>query len=135
MSADLFNLIAILTTAAAMAAYLNHRFIKLPMNVGLMALSVSFSLGLLILNHFGIGHDVAAATIELLHSVDFSTTVMQGMLCFLLFAGALHVDLEDLRSCNLLRGRLLRLGSRLDDKEISADALGMIFVHLACFIG
>jgi CPA1 family monovalent cation:H+ antiporter len=98
MSASLFNLIAILTVAAAAAAFLNYRYIKLPMAIGLMALSVAFSLVLVTLNQFGIGHELAAATAAVLHSVDFSTTVMQGMLCFLLFAGALHIELEDLKA-------------------------------------
>lgn len=98
MSANLFNLIAMLTAAAAAAAFLNYRYIKQPMSIGLMALSVAFSLMLIILNKIGIGHEFAAATTAVLHSVDFSTTVMQGMLCFLLFAGALHVELEDLKA-------------------------------------
>ncbi|RYZ56808.1 MAG: sodium:proton antiporter, partial [Proteobacteria bacterium] len=110
MSSDLFNLIAILTTAAAAFAYLNARFIKLPMAVGLMALSVTFSLVLVALNAVGIGHQFAATTVKMLHSLDFSTTVMQGMLCFLLFAGALHVEIEDLKAERLPIAMLATVG-------------------------
>jgi CPA1 family monovalent cation:H+ antiporter len=98
MTKDLFNLIAILTGTAAAFAFLNHRYMKFPMAVGLMALSVTFSLILLVLNSFGLGQDFAEATVAMLHQLDFSTTVMQGMLCFLLFAGALHVEIEDLKA-------------------------------------
>lgn len=98
MNIGLFDLIAILLAAAALFSFLNHRYMKLPMAVGLMALSVTFSLALLGLNSLGIGHDLANSTVKMLHQVDFSTTVMQGMLCFLLFAGALHVEIEDLKA-------------------------------------
>lgn len=98
MNASIIDLIAILIAAAAGFAVLNHRYIKLPMAVGLMALSVAFSLALLGLNYFGIGQELADSTVRMLQEVDFSTTVMQGMLCFLLFAGALHVELVDLKA-------------------------------------
>ncbi|HSD61492.1 MAG TPA: sodium:proton antiporter [Burkholderiales bacterium] len=83
-----------LLAIAALFSYLNHRFLKLPTTVGLMLIALLFSLGLLLLEPLvpGIEHKVEF----MLKSVDFDAAVLHGMLGFLLFAGALHVNLADL---------------------------------------
>ncbi len=88
---------ALLVTLTAALAYVNHRFVRLPSAVGLMALSLAASLALLVVGAFG--HSPVHAYVEgLLRAVDFSEVLLQGMLAVLLFAGALHVDLDDLMS-------------------------------------
>lgn len=91
---NLFHILALLLAIAALFSYLNHRFLKLPTTVGLMLIALLFSLGLLLLEPLveGIEHKVEF----MLNSVDFDVAVMHGMLGFLLFAGALHVNLADL---------------------------------------
>ena len=90
-----FDLLAILTGIAAIFSYLNHRFLKLPMAIGLMLIGLLFSLALVGLGTLWPGMiDVAR---DLLSQVEFDETLMRGMLGLLLFAGALHVDLNDLR--------------------------------------
>jgi CPA1 family monovalent cation:H+ antiporter len=91
---NLFHILALLLAIAALFSYLNHRFLKLPTTVGLMLIALLFSLGLLLLEPLveGIEHKVEF----MLNSVDFDAAVMHGMLGFLLFAGALHVNLADL---------------------------------------
>jgi CPA1 family monovalent cation:H+ antiporter len=89
-----FDLVAVLLVLAAGFAYLNHRLLKLPSTVGLMALALLLSLavagaGLV----FPAVEQHAAAFV---HQVDFHQAVLQGMLAFLLFAGALHINLDDL---------------------------------------
>jgi CPA1 family monovalent cation:H+ antiporter len=91
---NVFQIIAILTTLAALFSYVNHRFIKLPTTIGLMLISLLFSLSLIIGSYLGLGFEAKADRI--VTSIDFNQTLMQGMLSFLLFAGALHVNLENL---------------------------------------
>jgi CPA1 family monovalent cation:H+ antiporter len=88
------NIIALLTTLAAIFSYVNHRFIKLPTTIGLMLITLIMSLGLILSSALGMGLEAEAQ--QIIAQIDFSQTLMHGMLSFLLFAGALHVDLDDL---------------------------------------
>jgi len=90
----LFEIIAVLLTMAALFSYLNHHLIGFPTTIGVMLIALLMSLGLLVVHAFGVNVDVHAA--EMLQQVDFNQTLLHGMLAFLLFAGALHVDLGDL---------------------------------------
>lgn len=90
----LFEIIAILIVLAAVFSFINHRLLKLPTTIGLMILSLAFSLLLVVVGHFS--PTVTATANDLLASIDFNETVMHGMLGFLLFAGALHINLSDL---------------------------------------
>jgi CPA1 family monovalent cation:H+ antiporter len=92
---DILNIAAILITVSALFSFVNHRFIKLPTAIGLMLISLVASLLLLAVGKLGWGHLETQARL-LLDSVDFNETLMQGMLSFLLFAGALHINLDDL---------------------------------------
>lgn len=90
----LFHIIAILLTASAVFSYINHRFLKLPTTIGIMLVALCFSLLLNVLGPLGveIEHEVEA----MLEGINFDDTLLHGMLSFLLFAGALHVDLSEL---------------------------------------
>jgi CPA1 family monovalent cation:H+ antiporter len=91
---NLFHVLALLLAIAALFSYLNHRFLRLPTTIGLMLIALSFSLGLLLLKPLAEG--VEDKVVLMLKSVDFDATVLHGMLGFLLFAGALHVNLAEL---------------------------------------
>jgi CPA1 family monovalent cation:H+ antiporter len=94
---NLLNIVAILITLSALFGYINYRFIKLPTTIGLMLISILMSLGMVILGHFGkTGLDIEQQWINIIKNIDFNKTLMLGMLSFLLFAGALHVDLNEL---------------------------------------
>ncbi len=92
----LFRDIATLLGLAAVFGYLNHRFLRLPRTIGLVLIAMAASLGALaidaIVPGWGVGPGLRAALIE----IDFTAALMHGMLGFLLFAGALHVDLAQL---------------------------------------
>jgi CPA1 family monovalent cation:H+ antiporter len=92
---ELQNTAGLLFTVTALFAYLNHRFIKLPTTIGIMLVALVFSVMLVVLDYFGrtAGEQYA---VSVLKNIDFNQTLMQGMLSFLLFAGALHVNLEAL---------------------------------------
>jgi CPA1 family monovalent cation:H+ antiporter len=90
-----YDLSAVLVTLAAFFSYVNYRYIRLPSTIGLMALSLVLSLALLFLGKEGfflLDDEVR----QLLGHLDFYDTLMHGMLSFLLFAGALHVNFGDL---------------------------------------
>ncbi|MEO8166833.1 MAG: sodium:proton antiporter [bacterium] len=88
--------IALLLTFAALASYGNYKFLHLPRTIGLMVIALSLSLVFVVIGALGI-INLDEAT-QFVQSIDFSETLLHGMLAFLLFAGALHVDLTDLRS-------------------------------------
>lgn len=90
----LFNIIAILITISAVFSYINHRTIRLPNTIGVMLIALLGSLVLILLGPLSLGLKESAR--ELLNSIDFDETLLHGMLSFLLFAGALHIDLSDL---------------------------------------
>jgi CPA1 family monovalent cation:H+ antiporter len=91
---SLFAVFAILITITALLSYLNERVLRLPPTIGVMAAALCGSLLLALAGRWGLGVDRWAET--LLEEVDFSRLLMHGMLSFLLFAGALHVDLGNL---------------------------------------
>jgi monovalent cation:H+ antiporter, CPA1 family len=94
---SVFDVAAILITLAAALSWINHKYLKLPSTVGLALMGAVASIIVLLLDlatpNFQIGESVRG----FLTNIDFEKTLMQGMLSFLLFAGALHVDLGDLR--------------------------------------
>ena len=93
----MFNIIAILITLSAVFGYINHRFIKLPTTIGLMLISILLSLCIVVIGHLGnVGAGIENQWINIVSKIDFNKTLMVGMLSFLLFAGALHVDLNEL---------------------------------------
>ena len=92
---DILNTIAILLTLSAIFSYLNYRFIKLPTAIGIMLISLVLSLLLLISGKLGF-LDVSRQASTLIASIDFHETLIDGMLSFLLFAGALHINLNEL---------------------------------------
>jgi CPA1 family monovalent cation:H+ antiporter len=95
---DMFQLIAALVTVAAAFSFINHRWLRLPTTIGLMVLSLLASLVLVVVGHYV--PSVRATAEALLSRIDFNETLMHGMLGFLLFAGALHVNLNDLAEQN-----------------------------------
>lgn len=94
----MLNIVAIFLVVTALLAYLNHRFIGMPTTIGVMAAALALSLALVGLDAVGVAHEVRVYGASLLRSIDFSDVLMQGMLSLLLFAGALHVDLSELKA-------------------------------------
>lgn len=90
---DTMQFISLIITLSALLAYLNIRILKLPSTIGIMVLSLLLSLILL-----GIGSASPAAGLmkKLLVQIDFSDFLLDFMLGFLLFAGALHTDIKKL---------------------------------------
>ncbi|MCK5726472.1 MAG: sodium:proton antiporter [Thiotrichaceae bacterium] len=92
---SIMQIIALLITLAAIFSYINYRFIHLPTTIGLLLISLFISLGIIALGKLGFPMENMAK--DLLKQIDFNQALMQGMLSALLFAGALHVHLDELK--------------------------------------
>ena len=90
-----YQIIEALVIISAIFAYINKRVLKFPITIGLMLLSTLLSFALLLIHFFSPG--ILAPITNIIQSLDFSTIVLDILLSFLLFAGALHVNYEDLK--------------------------------------
>ena len=125
---NLFDITALLITLTAIFSYINYRTLKLPMTIGVMLIGLLMSLTLLLLKPLGIDLTIQANAI--LKSIDFNQTLMHGMLSYLLFAGALHVNLSDLAEQKWLIATLATLG------VIASTAIvGILLWFFLLFIG
>jgi len=93
---DILPLSAILVSIAGLLAFFNYRFIGLPTTIGVMLLSLLLSALLVAADFFGLELGIHNRGQDWLLDIDFNKTLMDGMLSFLLFAGALSVNLGDL---------------------------------------
>jgi len=92
---DYFVIAAILVTIAAIFGYINVRFLKLPNTIGLMLITIVFTLAI-----FGISYvddTLLNAERYIITQINFRTVLLDIMLSFLLFAGALHTNFEQLK--------------------------------------
>lgn len=94
----MLDIAAACLVVTALLAYLNHRFVRLPTTIGVMVIALVLSLVIVGLDIIGVSHALRTYEESLLRSIDFSDVLMQGMLSLLLFAGALHVDLSELKA-------------------------------------
>ncbi|WP_151088356.1 cation:proton antiporter [Hymenobacter baengnokdamensis] len=108
---DLYNALSLLLVLAAGFAYLNYRFLRMPPAIGLMVLGLGVSLALVGLAQLGVKPVLELARV--VGSLDFSALVMQVMLGFLLFAGAIHVDTRRLGRLRWSVGTLALIGTPL----------------------
>ncbi len=106
---DLFNLSALLITITALFSYANYRYLRLPTTIGLMLISLAISLGLGVISYFS-GNQLHDQAAEILKGIDFNKTLLHGMLSFLLFAGALHVNINDISKQKWIISLLASIG-------------------------
>jgi Na+:H+ antiporter len=105
---NFFDITALLITLTAIFSFINHCTLKLPTTIGVMLIGLLMSLCLLLLKPLGI--DLTGQAGSILGAIDFNQTLMHGMLSYLLFAGALHVNLTDLAKQKWLIASLATLG-------------------------
>jgi CPA1 family monovalent cation:H+ antiporter len=124
-----FEAAAVLIVLATLLGYLNYRFIGLPHTIGLTVMGAIASLALVAIDRVT-PLSLAEAEQSLLHSIDFSDTLLNGMLSFLLFAGALHVNLGRLLERKWTVGLLATIGVL-----ISVVLVGFGFKAVTLFLG
>jgi len=105
----LFDVIAILLTLTALLSYFNHRYMRLHASVGVMLIALLLSLAMIGLGELGLG--VRSAARQFLQRIQFGDALLTWMLGFLLFAGALTVDLNELRRQWKITTALATLGT------------------------
>ncbi len=92
---EYFLIITALVFTAAIFGYINVRFLKLPNTIGLMVITIAFTLGVLALSYFD--DTLLNAEKFIISKIDFKTVLLDIMLSFLLFAGALHTNFNQLK--------------------------------------
>lgn len=127
---SLFNLATLTVTLAALFGFLNHRILKLPPTIGLVIIALLVSLSAIgldsLLPGLGFGEAVRGTILQ----IDFNETLMVDMLGFLLFAGALHVDLG-----RLYDGRWAIAAMATVGVLISTFSVGFLTYGLAGLLG
>jgi Na+:H+ antiporter len=98
MEFSFFDLLAVLLGLVALFGYINKKLLGLPHSIGLMVIALVAALVLIAVELVFPASDVHGPVTAALAQIDFDETLLNGMLSFLLFAGALHVDLHSLRS-------------------------------------
>ena len=94
---ELYYSFSALIVLASIFAYVNLRFLKLPGTIGIMLIAMLVSVAIrLVGDQFF--PDATKELYELFNDLDFNEILMGAMLNFLLFAGALHVNISDLRN-------------------------------------
>lgn len=126
-----FQIIAAVVTLSAMGAYINYKYLKFPQTIGLMAFAFAVSLLTIILSRSGIAHFEAVG--RLVGGIDFSEVLLHGMLSFLLFAGAMHINLDELKSVRWSVAVLATVGviaATLITGTLVWMASGLVGLHL-----
>ncbi|WP_426257301.1 cation:proton antiporter [Sphingomonas sp. DC1600-2] len=92
-----FDAAAVLIVLAAALGYINYRVFKLPQSVALTVMGAVASLIVVGIDLVLPGGEMGTEIVRFIAAIDFHETLMNGMLSFLLFAGALHVDWSDMK--------------------------------------
>ncbi|MCB9990441.1 MAG: sodium:proton antiporter [Rhodospirillales bacterium] len=116
---SIITITSILVTCCAIFSYINYRYIKLPTTIGIMVMALITSTVIILLPAMGV--DILPTARTLMEHIDFSETLLHGMLSFLLFAGALHVKWDTLKQQKYIVGFMALIGT-----VISTFAVGYI---------
>ena len=125
-----FDLAALLLALAAALSWLNFKVLRLPHEIGLVVTGLAVSLLLVVARHLIPGRWTGSPLAGLLGQVDFTDVVMNGMLAFLIFAGALTLDLQALKRRAFTVATLAVVGTAL-----STAVVGVAFWEAARLIG
>jgi Na+:H+ antiporter len=125
-----FDVAAILIALAAVIGYLNHRWLRLPPSIGIMTGALLASVLLVLADLALPAANLRETATGFLREVDFSQALMHGMLCFLLFAGALHVQIDHLRANRTTIAVLATVGVIL-----STGVVGLLFWGALTLLG
>ena len=92
---DFYHTFTIIIVFAALFSYINYRFIRLPNTIGIMIISLLASLVMIVVN--SLNPDLLADVRQAIRGIDFHEVLMDGMLSFMLFAGAIHINAAELK--------------------------------------
>ncbi|MDC0273917.1 MAG: sodium:proton antiporter [Planctomycetaceae bacterium] len=120
---DAFELSAALVSLAALFSFLNYHFFRLPTTIGLMLFALLTSLVIIVAGSFfpEFRNTITASVAQ----IDFDETVLQCLLGFLLFAGSLHINLNELTRHWVLIGLLISVGVVVSTVLVGAMTFGV----------
>ncbi len=95
---DLLQIASLLIVMAAGFGAINYLLLRLPSSIGILVVAFLASLGVLAVDYALPQYGMADTVRALVITIDFDAALLEGMLGLLLFAGALHVKLQDLRA-------------------------------------
>ena len=133
-----FGLLSTLVCLAAAFSLLSHRLLRLPATVGVMLLSLATSTLIAVVGRRVPG--LHAHMADVFSHIDFSAVVLHGMLAFLLFAGALKLNLEDLSRQKAAVAALAVFGTLLSTVFVAAllmvilDVTGLRLGFVPCLL-
>ncbi len=130
MTLSLFEIAALLLALSGLFGWINETVLKLPHTIALLVMALVSSIALLVLEQFFPALGITTTLQSAIGQIDFYATVMEGMLAFLLFAGALHVDFSFLRSQAWAIGLMASVGVLL-----STFIVGFGFYYLSGLFG
>ncbi len=92
---EYYSVATILIVLSGIFGYINVRFLKLPITIGLMLITIVFTVGLVGIAQFD--DTLLLREKAFISNIDFETVLLDIMLSFLLFAGALHTNFNQLK--------------------------------------
>lgn len=130
MSMSVLDIVALLIVFAALFGTLNHFFLRLPSSIGITVIALLASLLVVGIDWLVPSLELAATARSFVLDIDFSEALLKGMLGLLLFAGALHVRLEDLRAEKWIVAIMASLGVLLSTLIIGAGVHWLLGIPL-----
>lgn len=131
-------IVGILVSLAAIASYINYKFVKLPKSIGITLVTLGLSLAVALGGRYS--WDIEFLSQSLLDSAGFDETFLHGMLSFLLFAGSLHVNAMELAKYKMLVAFLATISVAISSALIGyamhglTSILGIDLPFYYCFV-
>ena len=125
-----FDAASIIVVLVAIVGFANQRLLRLPPSIAMTTTGALASLLIIAADHLLPGRGLSAMVGEFMSSLNFQETLLNGMLCFLLFAGALHVDWDEMQ-----RGRWPILALSTLGVLLSTFLIGAGFYGLTLLMG
>lgn len=125
---NLFSIITILVVVSASFAYINERFVKLPYTIGAMVITIIMSLVLTLIGW--LDPSLTNPLKILISQIDFSKVLLEILLSFLLFAGALHTNFDQLK---VQRGPILAFATF--GVLVSTFLIGILIFYVLQLVG
>ena len=122
---SVFEIAALLLVLSAGLSWINRAYLKLPHTIGLLVMALFASFILMAMEAFFPSIGLTDTMQSALGQIDFNETLMKGMLGFLLFAGALHVDLTKLKDAKWAIGSMATFGVVLSTFIVGAGFWGL----------
>ncbi|MFT5242913.1 MAG: CPA1 family monovalent cation:H+ antiporter [Glaciecola sp.] len=125
---DYFEIASVLIVLSALFGYINVRFLKLPITIGLMLITIVFTMVIVAIGQFD--DTLLLREKELISMIDFETVLLDIMLSFLLFAGALHTNFNQLK---IQRGPVLVFATL--GVLVSTFLVGLVMYYMFLLFG